>query len=146
MTAVQDVCRTYMVVSVMRALSCFLMAWAQPWGPCLASTSIQPVGVALPMPGKCGGGGVMLEGGLPTAPGWEGPFTTCSGAHVACLILTGCSSWSARAAGADTCCAKCCWPTHPRDTHLQGGTVTRFRAWHTYYRHTVLHMRGMSAG
>ena len=72
-----------MVVSVSRTCGCARTALAQPSGPRSSSRSRQPVsGAWSPWwpggPEMAGGGGVILAGGAPTAPGCDGPFTSCA--------------------------------------------------------------------
>lgn len=66
-----------MVVSVRSTPLCARTALAQPSGPSAFRMSLQPVRAGLPA-GTGGGGGTMVVGGGPTAPGWAGPFTTRS--------------------------------------------------------------------
>jgi len=67
---------SYHVVSVRSRPEWARMVFAQPSGPLVSSTSRQEGSESAPL-GTAGGGGVVLDGGGPTAPGWLGPFTTC---------------------------------------------------------------------
>ena len=80
---------THIVVSVNSRPLCPRTALAHASGPCCVSRSRHPLFCLASMPGMTGRAGWMRDGGAPTAPGWDGPFTTCrsEGTSHFCVLL-----------------------------------------------------------